>query len=121
MTYQSPPGGIPSTVPNSSMAVVSLVAGILGITFLPLIGSIVAVITGYMARKEIQQSNGDLGGDGLATAGLVLGWVGIALSVIGVCIFGVLFAVPFCLVLLGISTSNSSSMLPALLAALVTI
>jgi hypothetical protein len=72
MSYQSSSGATGS-VPNSNMAVVSLVFGILGLTFLPTLGSIVALITGYLARKEIGQSAGALGGEGLATAGIVLG------------------------------------------------
>ena len=79
------------------MAVVSLIAGILGLTMFPLIGSIVAVITAPMAKKEIASSAGTLGGEGLAKAGLILGWVGIGLTVLGVCVFGIAFAIPFCI------------------------
>lgn len=68
---------------TSSLAVTSLVSGILGWTLLPFIGTIVAIITGHLARKEIRTSNGQLDGDGLAIAGLVLGWVSVALLVIG--------------------------------------
>jgi hypothetical protein len=70
----------PYSTPTSSMAIISLIAGILGITFFPTVGSVIALITGYMARKEIDQSSGSLGGQGLATAGIVLGWIGIALG-----------------------------------------
>ena len=41
---------------TSSLAVVSLVSGILGWSLLPLIGSIAAIITGHMARAEIRRS-----------------------------------------------------------------
>jgi hypothetical protein len=36
-----------------------------------------------MAKGEIQRSGGTLGGDGAATAGIILGWLGVALTVIG--------------------------------------
>ena len=58
---------------TSSLAVVSLVAGLLGWTLAPWIGSIVAIITGHMARSEIRRDPA-IEGDGLAVAGLVLGW-----------------------------------------------
>jgi hypothetical protein len=119
MSNQPPPGG-PSYAapPNSSMALVSLISGILGISFIPIVGSIVAVITGSMARKEIRESYGALGGDGLATAGLVLGWIGIGLTVIGLCVGGAFILVPICLALFAASTQQSSLILPVLLAAL---
>ena len=49
MSYNVPPEGASYQVPNSSMAIVSLIAGILGLTFFPLLGSIVALITGILA------------------------------------------------------------------------
>jgi hypothetical protein len=68
------------------MAIISLVAGILGWTFIPTLASIVAVITGHMAKREIRESGGQLGGDGLATAGLILGYTMLAVSLVGICI-----------------------------------
>jgi hypothetical protein len=106
MTYENPSGGAYAP-PNSNLALISLIAGILGLTLFPLIGSIVALIVGYMAKKEIQESMGALGGDGMAKAGLILGWIGIALGVIGFCIAGVIIAIPLCLIPLGIMSENS--------------
>jgi len=111
MSY-NPPEGVPYQRPNSSMAIVSLVAGILGITFFPLLGSIVALITGYAARKEIQESAGALGGDGMATAGLVMGWIGIGLSVIGLCIGCAFFGL---IPLIAIISEGSNWIVPGLL------
>jgi hypothetical protein len=108
MSYEElPPEGTTYQTPNSSMAIISLIAGILGFTFFPLMGSIVAVITGYMARKEIQESAGTIGGEGLATAGLVMGWIGIGLTAIGLCIAGFFIGISFCFVPLGIWMENS--------------
>jgi hypothetical protein len=105
----------PSSPPNSSMAIVSLVAGILGLTIVPTLGSIVAVITGIMAKNEIRTSRGTLSGEGMAKAGVILGWIGIALTVIGVCFFGVLVLLPLLLVALGLSADASGWILPFLL------
>jgi hypothetical protein len=77
----------PSTgVKNSTMAIVSLIAGIVGLTLLPLIGSVTALITGYMARKEIRESAGAISGDGMALAGVIMGWIGVAFAVFGLCV-----------------------------------
>jgi hypothetical protein len=76
---------------NSTLAIVSLVAGIAGWTILPAVGSIVAVITGHLAKKEIRESMGQLGDDALATAGLLMGYAWLALFVF-LCALG-LFAV----------------------------
>ncbi len=76
---------------NNTMALVSLIASILGLTLLPILGSIVGLITGYMAKKQIEESNGAEGGENLAKWGIILGWVGIGLFVIGCCAFFFLF------------------------------
>jgi hypothetical protein len=77
--------------PTSSLAVVSLVFGILGWTLLPAVGAVVAVITGHMARAEIRRSAGQLEGDGMAVAGLVLGWLAIGLAIAAVLAFILFF------------------------------
>jgi hypothetical protein len=115
MSQQYPYGGVPQAAPNSTMAIISLIAGILGITFVPFLGSIAALITGYMAKKEIRESAGAIGGDGLATGGLVLGWIGVALGVLGLCIAGFFFLL---IPLIAITSSNYSLFLTNLLAAL---
>jgi hypothetical protein len=82
----------PVFVPQTSgKATASLIFGILGFLFLPIIGGIVAVACGYPARKEIRKSGGRLTGDGMATGGIILGWINIGLfSLIGC----VLFVIP---------------------------
>jgi len=73
---------------TSVMAIVSLVSGILGWTIAPFLGSIIAVITGHMARSDIRKNPTTKEGDGLALAGLILGWVNILTWVIGIIFFG---------------------------------
>jgi hypothetical protein len=74
-----------------STATVSLVFGILSWCVLPIIGAIVAIIAGHMARGEIARSNGTLDGDGIATVGLVLGWAHLAFIVLVVLVFLMFF------------------------------
>jgi hypothetical protein len=68
------------------MAIASLVMGIVGWTLLPLVGSILAIVFGYAARRDIRSRPDELTGEGMAIAGLVLGWLMVVLSVIGLCV-----------------------------------
>lgn len=78
---------------TSSLAIVSLIFGILGWVMLPGVGAIVAVICGHLARAEIRRDPpGTVEGDGMAIAGLILGWVSIALGLI-VIAFIAIFAI----------------------------
>ncbi len=52
-----------------------------------------ALVFGYRAKRRIRESGGAIGGGGLATAGIVLGYIGIALTVLVVILIGVLAAV----------------------------
>lgn len=109
MTY--PSGDVPHWAPTSNTAIISLIMGILGLTLLPFIGSIVAVILGPMARREIQASGGSLSGEGLATAGTVLGVIGIALAVLAFCGIAILVGIPFCLAMLGLAVNRTTGLL----------
>ena len=89
----------PTPVPyrqTSPMAIVSLVSGLLGWTVVPLIGSIVAIVTGHLARSEIRRAPDHTDGDGLAISGLILGYTAIALGVLllmlAFLVFGGIFA-----------------------------
>ncbi|HEY9253744.1 MAG TPA: DUF4190 domain-containing protein [Stenotrophomonas sp.] len=58
------------------LAIVSLVSGIFGCLILPILGSVVAIVTGHLARARIARDGSD--GSGLAVAGLSLGWLSLA-------------------------------------------
>lgn len=58
--------------------------GLLGVTLLFLIGSVLAVVFGHFALGRIRDSKGQLVGRGLAIAGLVLGYLVIAPLVVAV-------------------------------------
>jgi hypothetical protein len=60
---------------TNGMAVASLVLGIL---FIYGIGSILALVFGYQAKAQIDRSGGHETGRGMAIAGIVLGWIGVA-------------------------------------------
>ena len=83
---QSQPGANPAAVlPTSGLALASLIAGILGFTAFPVVGMLVALITGYMARQETRAIPPTASGDGLATAGIVMGWIQAGLILVAFC------------------------------------
>ncbi|MGA8276750.1 MAG: DUF4190 domain-containing protein [Rhodanobacteraceae bacterium] len=66
-------------VRTSGSAIASLVLGVLAWCVLPFIGAVIAVVLGHIARGEIRRAEpGTVEGDGLAIAGLILGWVQLA-------------------------------------------
>jgi uncharacterized protein DUF4190 len=50
---------------------------VLGIVWIYWIGSVLALIFGYVGKSQIDGSNGTQGGRGMAIAAIVLGWVGV--------------------------------------------
>ncbi len=98
------PSSPPVSLQSNSMAITSLIVGIFtwvvgfliacptivfsyglgSIVCMPLllIGWIVSIITGYSARKQIRTSGGRQTGDGSAVAGIVMGWIGVGLTLL---------------------------------------
>ncbi|HUH08733.1 MAG TPA: DUF4190 domain-containing protein [Egibacteraceae bacterium] len=87
-----PPQWAPAApaAPTNGKAIAALICGIASFVTCLLPVGIVALILGYSGRKEIDASAGAQQGRGLAVAGIIMGWVAIALMVLGV-IFFVLF------------------------------
>ncbi|MCX6879241.1 MAG: DUF4190 domain-containing protein [Verrucomicrobia bacterium] len=61
------------------LATASLVLGIASLFFW-IVGGIPAIVTGHLARKRIHKANATLTGDGLAIAGLILGYASTVLG-----------------------------------------
>jgi hypothetical protein len=66
---------------TNGLAVASLVLGLIGWAFCGL-GSVIAIVLGFVARNQIRQSNGSQTGTGMATAGIVLGFIATSLWVL---------------------------------------
>jgi hypothetical protein len=81
---------LPPVVRTSTLAIISLIGGIAGISILPFLGAIVAVITGHMANSEIKKSGGMITGKGMATAGLILGYLSLVGGLCALCFFVIL-------------------------------
>jgi Domain of unknown function (DUF4190) len=97
---QPPPGSWPPpqapwgpAPPTNGKATTSLVLGICGIVLCPIVLSVPALVLGYQARREIDQSNGASGGRGMAVAGIVLGWIGLVIGILIVAFFAFAIAV----------------------------
>jgi hypothetical protein len=71
--------GAPSTPKTNGLAIASLVLGIIPCTG---ITSILAIVFGFIARNQIQQSGGTQQGSAMALAGIILGFVWVGISVI---------------------------------------
>lgn len=81
MSYQPPAGPPPGqAAPNNQLAVGSIIASAVGL--LCGLGSIIGIVLGVVAKNQIKQSGGTQGGDNLATIGIILGAVGIALNIL---------------------------------------
>jgi hypothetical protein len=91
-TAYSPYGAPVGPTSTNGLAIASMVLGILWLYW---IGSILALVFGYVAKGQIDRSGGRQTGRGMAIAGIVLGWIGVAVAVI--------------LIVFAIALANSSS------------
>ena len=83
---QYPPQYPPPAPSTSGAAIVSLIFSLLGLLgFLPFIGSIVGIIAGNSAKSDIRNRLGQVTGEGLAQAGVILGWLGLGLWALVAC------------------------------------
>jgi hypothetical protein len=81
--YQGPYSPYPPAPPTNGLAIAALVCGVggfvVGLSFIP------AIICGHLARRQIRQTGEQ--GAGLALAGLILGYVGVALFIALIAVF----------------------------------
>lgn len=82
-------------VPNSGLAIASMVCGISSVAgvfcFLFGIAAIPAIICGHMALSRIKKSDVTLGGKGMAITGLIMGYLAVFLLLAGLIVYGVFF------------------------------
>lgn len=104
--YPSPYAGT-GYWPRNDLAVWSLVLALAGIVLAcGFLTGIPAVIVGQNARRAV--ARGEANNDGVALAGIVLGWVAIALGVLMVALVVLSFLVP--LVILGVTLPWANEM-----------
>jgi hypothetical protein len=78
--------GYPPARRTNTMALTSLIAGIVAWVALPLLAAVAAVITGHLAQGQLKRSDEE--GAGMAIAGLVLGYLNLLFSLLFACFFG---------------------------------
>lgn len=83
-SYAAPYSGYGPAKTNT-LAIVSLISSIVGLFLIPFIGSVAGVITGHMSLGQIKRTGE--GGRGLALAGTIVGYVGLALAILGILLF----------------------------------
>lgn len=76
----------------------AIAALVLGIVWVYWIGSILALVFGYVAKSQIEQSGGRDSGMGMAIAGIVLGWVGVGVLLLFLLLLALGSATTFTLV-----------------------
>jgi hypothetical protein len=80
MTTQAHAGQSQATTKNNPLAIASFVLALLWLFGL---GSLLAVILGHIALRQIAGAGGSQGGRGFAIAGLVLGYLALAVLAVG--------------------------------------
>lgn len=78
--FNPPPAG--TTGQNQTLAIVSLVCGVLGLCCGPF--GIAALITGYLAKKNADSNPAEYTGGGFALAGMILGGISVVLFIVGI-------------------------------------
>ncbi len=78
--------GYPVVPRNNGLAVASLVCSIVTIFGL---GSVLGIVFGFVARHQIRESGGTQRGDGLALAGIIVGFATLALTIVYFAVLGV--------------------------------
>lgn len=86
-SYGYPPQASPPAPQTNGLAIASLILSLLGLVgILPLVGTILGLIFGYSARGQIAQSGGTQTGEGMARAGIIIGWVTLGLGALAICL-----------------------------------
>jgi len=82
---------------TSTTAIISLVFGVICWIAIPFIGAIVAIVCGHAARAESRRAPpGGVDGEGMAIAGMILGYAQLALiAILVILVFGFLGGLAF--------------------------
>lgn len=83
--YRHDPAGPPQSViyaPQTKTNGFAIASMVLGIVWLWWFGSVLALVFGYIGKSQIDRSGGRETGRGMAIAGIVLGYVGLAVLVV---------------------------------------
>jgi hypothetical protein len=93
--------------PTSGLGIASMICGIASWTALPFLAALPAIICGHLSLREIRDSGGRIGGRGMATAGLITGYLNVAMVILGAILLFTVFAA-----LIGMAPHSSSDRTP---------
>jgi hypothetical protein len=79
-----PPPGQPAAAAVSQANGLAIASVLVAVLWFAGIGAVLALVFGYRARSQIKKSAGTQTGSGLATVGIILGWIGITILVAGI-------------------------------------
>jgi hypothetical protein len=83
--YGAAPYGSYAPAKTNTLAIVSLISSLVGLFLIPFLGSLAGVITGHMSLGQIKRTGEQ--GRGLALAGTITGYVGLAFTLLGILAF----------------------------------
>ncbi len=89
----APLAPMPVVRPTNALAIASVVCSAASWVVAPFAAAIIGVVLGHMARKQIREGGGAEGGDELAVAGLVIGYLHLAFTFLLLVAIGLFFAV----------------------------
>ncbi|MFG1928235.1 DUF4190 domain-containing protein [Cryptosporangium sp. NPDC048952] len=87
------PGAYPPARKQNGMALASLIVSIVSLVMCSGLPGIVGALLGHSARKQIRENGED--GEGMATAGIIVGWIGFGIAIFTIVIVIVAIAVGF--------------------------
>jgi predicted RNA-binding Zn-ribbon protein involved in translation (DUF1610 family) len=76
---------MPIGLTRTDPALVSIIATVMGLLFIPLLGGVLGLILGYRALRQARAGGGAAGSEKLAKAAVVVGWIGVASTVLPLC------------------------------------
>lgn len=76
--------------PKADLAIVSILASVIGTFFVPVAAPILGLILAYKARSQARATDGRSGSEDLARIAIIVGWVVLGTSVVPMCAFPLL-------------------------------
>lgn len=77
---------VPDEIKKMDLAVISIIATVAGLFIIPVGGAILGLFVGYKALRQARASGGGRDSEKRARTAIIVGWVGLALGVLPLCL-----------------------------------